>query len=222
MKTVRDNTPMFVLFLMTCAALASFAPIAQAEDFSRWELKTTAVVVDAGKAYSMDQAFGGQVQADGDVEIGIGIAVEYRLNDLVSLELARVSATSMDIDYSANGNNAQIGEGVSFIPILLGANFHLIDTNQIDVYAGPRVAHVNFGGFTHEIGGQTVAVDVDNEFGWGATAGLKYQFGDSAWSLLTEVTYVDVDMKATNRGTDETFVHGFNPLLVTVGLSHRF
>ncbi len=222
MKTIRDNTPLLVLFLMTCAALASSPQIAQADDFSRWELKTSVVAVDAGKAYSMNQPFGGQIQADGDIEFGLGIAIEYRLNDLVSLELARVTETAMDIDYRANGNSTQIGEGVSFLPILAGANFHFIKTNQFDAYAGPRIAYVNFGGFTHDIDGQTVALDVDNEFGWGATAGLKYQFGDSAWSLLTEVTYVDVDMKATNLGTGESFVNGFNPLMVTVGLSHRF
>ncbi len=222
MKTIRHNTPMIVLFLMTCAALSSLPPIAQAEEFSRWELKTSAVAVDAGGTYSIDQPFGGQTQADGDMEIGIGIAIEYRLSDLLSLELARVSATTMDIDYRADGNSTRIGEGVSFSPILAGTNFHITNTNKFDIYAGPRIAYVNFGGFTHDIGGQIVAIDVDNEFGWGATAGLKYRFGDSQWSLLAEMTYLDVDMKATDRGTGETFVNGFDPLMATVGLSHRF
>ncbi len=222
MKNLQNNIPFILMLAMTLAAVSSFPSVVHGEELSRWELKTSAVLVDAGKNAALDQPAGGQTQADGDVELGLGIAIEYRLSDRVSLELARVSATAMDLSYRLNGESTAVGEGIRFMPILAGANLHLLQSERVSLYAGPRVAYVNFGGFSTAIDGETTAYEIDNEFGWGAVAGAKYQFGDSAWSLLVEASYLDVDTEITPGNGAETIVDSFNPLMLTIGLSHRF
>ncbi len=222
MKTLHMKMPIIVLAMMATAALSSFAPAAQADEYSPWSLNTSVVLVDAGNAYSIEHPSGGQLQANGDQEIGLGIAIGYELNDLISLELARVTETTMKVDYAIGGDQERIGNGVNFTPITLGANFHLGGSERFDLYAGPRVAYVNFDGFNYNVDGQDGVVKADNEIGWGATAGLKYRFGQSAWSLLFEATYLDVDLNLKDRYTGESSKNDFNPLMLTVGLAHRF
>lgn len=222
MKTFRNCIPTIVLAIMTLAALSSFPAVAQTNEAPQWQLKTSLVLVDTNTPFSIDKPSGGEVYAGGNAELGVSIAVEYRLSDLVGLELGVAYAKSPDIDDNTNGNNDEIGEGPSFMPILAGVNFHLVDSNSFDVYIGPRVAFVNFGDFDLNIDGQNTAFDVADEFAWGATAGLNYRFGESRWSIVVEATYLDVDMEITNTNTNEVSVNSFDPLMVNLGASYRF
>ena len=222
MKALQSKIPFALMLALACAAITSFPSISQAEEFSRWELKTSAVIVTADKNTAIDEPAGGQYQSDGDAQVGLGVAVEYHYTDLISFEVARVSATAMDIDYTAGDARTSQGEGIRFMPILAGANFHFLNSKNLDLFAGPRVAFVNFGGFSTEINGETVNFKVENETAWGAVAGAKYKFGDGTWALLAEMTYLDVDTEITRSDNLETFVDSYNPLMMTIGLTHRF
>lgn len=222
MRTFRNHTPMLVLLMMTLAALSSFSAPANAQDASRWQLKTSLVLVDTDSPFSIDKPSGGQVHAGGNAGLGLSIAVEHRLSDLIGLELGAVYATSPDVDDTTNGNNDEIGEGPTFFPILAGANFHLLNSDNTDLYVGPRVAFISFGDFDLDVDGQHTSFDVDNEFAWGAAVGFNYKIGESRWSLLAEVTYLNVDMKITERGSSNSTVTAFDPLMFNFGASYRF
>ena len=222
MKTFRNCTPTIVLLIMTLAAISSFPAVAQTNEASQWQLKTSLVLVDTNTPFSIDKPSGGEVYAGGNAGLGVSIAVEYRLSDLVGLELGVAYAKSPDVDDNTNGNNDEIGEGPSFMPILAGVNFHLTESNNLDIYIGPRVAFVNFGDFDLDIDGQNTTFDVDDELAWGATAGLSYRFGESRWSMVAEATYLDVDMAITNTSSNEVTINSFDPLMVNLGASYRF
>jgi len=213
---------MIVFGMMTFAVLTSLSTTAQAEEPSRWTVKTGIILVDASTPFSIDKPSGGQVYAGGNAEIGVSIAMEYRLSDLIGLELGAAYAKSPDIDDSTNENNDELGEGPSFLPLTFGANFYLMESEQFEVYVGPRVAFVQFGDFDLDIDGVSTAFDVDDEFAWGATAGMNYRFGDSRWSFVAEATYLDVDMTITEQGTAEVTTSEFDPLMFNLGVSYRF
>lgn len=222
MRTIRNYIPMTLMILMAFAAVSSFPATAKAEEASRWTLKAGFALVDTSAPFAIDKPSGGQVHAGGNAELGVNIAVEYRLSDRIGLELATVYAKSPDVDDTVNGNNDEIGEGPSFFPLVAGANIHLVNSDSVDVYVGPRIAFVQFGDFDLNIDGQNTAFDVDDEFAWGATAGINYQIGEGHWSLLAEVTYLDVDMEITQRGSNNSYESGFDPLVVNLGASYHF
>lgn len=222
MKTLRNNIPMIVLAALTMAAITSFPPVAQAEEASRWTVKAGIALVDTSKPFAIDKPSGGQVHAGGNAELGATIAVEYRMSRLIGLELATVYAKSPDVDDTTNGNNDEIGAGPSFFPIIAGANFHLMESDKLDVYVGPRVAFVKFGDFDLDIDGQQTTFEVEDDFAWGATAGINYQIGDGRWSLVAEATYLDIDMEITQQGSSTSVMNAFDPLIVNLGASYRF
>ena len=222
MKTIRIHTPMIVLLLMSLAALSSFSAPASAQDLSRWQMKAGLVLVDTNAPFSIDKPSGGEIHAGGNAALGVSIAIEYRLSNLIGLELAAVYAKSPDVDDTTNGNNDEIGEGPTFFPILAGANFHLLDSDNADLYVGPRVAFINFGDFDLDIDGQRTSFDVDDEFAWGATVGFNYRIGESRWSIVAEATYLDADMEISESGSDISTVTSFDPLFVNLGASYHF
>ena len=222
MRTPRNNIPMIVLAALAMAAITSFPPVAQAEEASRWTVKAGIALVDTSKPFAIDKPSGGQVHAGGNAELGATIAVEYRMSRLIGLELATLYAKSPDVDDTTNGNNDEIGEGPSFLPIIAGANFHLMESDKLDVYVGPRIAFVNFDDFNLNIDGQSTAFEVADEFAWGATAGINYQIGDGRWSLVAEATYLDIDMEITQQGSSASVTNAFDPLIVNLGASYRF
>ena len=222
MKTLRNQIPIALLILFAMAAVSSFPRIADAEEMRRWQVKTSAVLVDANDPFSVDKPSGGTVYAGGTAELGVALAVEYRWSNRIGVELGAAYAKSPDVDDTTNGNSEEIGEGPSFLPVVAGLNFHIVDSDSIDFYVGPRVAYVAFGDFDLDIDGQNASFEVDDEFAWGATAGFNYRFGDSRWSLVAEATYLNVDMNVSERGASNVTSTSFDPLMVNLGASYRF
>ena len=222
MKSLRSCIPMTILILMVIAAFHSFPRVAQAQGTSKWTLKAGLALVDTSAPFVIDKPSGGQVHAGGNAELGLNVALQYRWSDLVSLELATVYARSPGVSDKTNGSNDQIGEGPGFFPLMAGANLHLVDTADLQLYAGPRVALVQFGDFDLNIDGVTTAFDGNDEFAWGVSAGVNYRLGDGRWSLLAEVTVLEVDMTVNERLGGNRFTSGFDPLLVNLGVTYSF
>ena len=222
MKAIRNYSPAIVLALVAVVSVASFPPIAHAEEASRWNVKTSLVLVDAADPFSVDKPGGGQVYAGGNAELGVSIAVEYRLTETIGLEFAALYSKSPDVNDESSAGGDELGEGPGFLPLLAGANFHLVNTDRFGIYVGPRVGWVNFGDFDLDIDGQNIAYEVDDEFAWGATAGFDYQFGDSRWSFVAEATYLDVDMNISERGSGVNTTNSFDPLIINLGAAYRF
>lgn len=222
MKSLRNYIPMTLLVLLVIAAVHSFPRVAHAQGKPKWTLKAGLALVDTSAPFAIDKPSGGQVHAGGNAELGLNVALQYRWSELMSLELGTVYSRSPNLSDAANGNNEQIGEGPGFFPLIAGANLHLVDTVNVDFYVGPRVALVHFGDFDLNIDGENTAFAVDDEFAWGASAGVNYRIGDGRWSLLAEVTVLELDMTVNERRSGNSYTSGFDPLLVNLGLTYSF
>jgi hypothetical protein len=108
------------------------------------------------------------------------------------------------------------------VPLQFAVNFHVLTTEKWDLYARPRVAFVSFGDFDLNVDGQRVDYNVDDEFGWGATAGVSYQVGNGPISLVAELSYLDVEMNVKEVGSTTTESLAFNPTIGNLGIRVQF
>lgn len=203
-------------------SLVALVDVAQAEERSPWLLKGHGLTVVSDNTFSVDRAGSTGNEAGGNTQLGASFAVEYRLSELVGLELGSAYSKTPDVEGTDNGNDVDYGDGPSFAPLWAGVNFHLVRSGNWDVFVGPRLAFVKFSDFDLDTGGQKTHYEVDNEIAWGATAGMAYRLGSSGWSLSAEISYLDVDMEVNERGSAQTTVVGFNPITLGLGASYRF
>ncbi|GEM_PF-1299019 len=222
MKAVCNRIPLTLMVLLTLAAVSSFENVANAEEPTRWSIKTSLVLVDADEPFSVQTPGGGRVSAGGNAELGVALAIEYRWSDLLGIEFGAAYARSPEVESSVNSSNEEIGEGPGFLPLSAGVNLYLLNTESAEFYVGPRVAYVMFGDFDLDLDGQSTAFEVDDKFAWGATIGFNYRFGGSRWSLLAEANYLDVDMSISERDVAGATTVSFDPLTVNLGVSYRF
>ena len=194
------------------------APLAIAQDeLSPWTVKTHLAITGSQEVFEVEQSSSDSSNA----HLGFGAAVEYRLNQRLGFELGASGARTPDVEGTSNGQRFNYGDGPGFYPIWAGVNFHLLKNDRLDVYAGPRVAFVQFSDFELEVSGQQVEYTVDDDFAWGATIGVAYRLGGGNWALSAELTYLDVDMEVSEKGGAVTNV-GFNPTTLGLGLAYRF
>lgn len=208
-----------VLTLLSVAAVLNFTAAAEARELTKWEIKTSLLLIDAEEPFSVVKANGEKVSAGGNSELGAAFATEYQWSELIGIELGISYAKSPEVDDLLD---SEIGEGPGFLPVTVGANFHLVNSGNFDFYLGPHIAYVYFGDFDLDIDGQVTEFEVDNEFAWGAKMGLNYRIGDGPWSLLTEASFLDVDMTISKKGVANTSTNSFNPVMVSLGLSFQY
>lgn len=222
MKNRPTFTTAIMLTLVALVVLSVCPSAARAGEMTRWSVKTSAVVLDSDSPFSIEKPSGGRVHAGGDVELGAAIAIQYRLSDLIGVELAAAYSKTPEVEDTSGGDGYEMGEGPSFRPIVAGANFHLLSSDKFEVYLGPRAAFASFGDFDLDVDGEQRSFDVASEFGWGAAAGIGYRLGHSRWSFVAEATFLDMDLETSEHATGETTVGGFDPLIANLGVEYSF
>lgn len=152
---------------------------------------------------STESSFGGGLKGDwliGDTPWGFEARLTY-LGDL-GIDTAPYQDIVGDLDVMA-------------LPVDLGFNYHFMENRNIWLGAGMTYAFldVNNG-------------DVDDEWGWYATAG--YQTGEPGgnWSFFSEVIYRVIEGKVNTSGLFETDLDtwdaSLNGLGISVGAAYRF
>lgn len=222
MKTASKRAVTVLMLGTSLTLMSTLSNVAFAEEQSPWSIKAYGVFGSANESFSVDQPGGNRIEAGGNGTLGIGGAVEYRLSDLIGLEAATSFSKTPDFDYEEPGTTTDIGEGPSMSSIQLAVNFHLLSTKKLDIYAGPRIAMIAFGDFKLDVNDQRVSYEVDNEFGWGATAGVSYQLGNGPLSLVAEITYLNVEMNVTDVAQNTTKTLDFNPTSSNLGIRYQF
>lgn len=190
---------------------------------SKWNLRFRGAVVSSDEAFSVDNSSDGSTIAGGNAAPGVGVAVERRFSDRYGLELATFYAKVPDTDVTnTSGQQTEVDEGPSFIPIAASLNIHLTPDRKVDFYVAPTLAFVSFGDFELEVDSQTSAYETDSEFAWGASIGADIKLGDR-WSLNSAVSYFDVDMEVSEVGSPSApVVTQFDPFIVSVGATLKF
>ncbi len=144
---------------------------------------------------------------------GFGLGVEYLFGEKLGFD---VNYMNLDLD----GNLViDIGEDwfmsteeVSFEPLELGLNYHFGLDRLVDVYLGPIVSFIDFGGSSLNDG-----ENFDSEVGFGAKVGADIYFGwQSPWALSITGRYLTAGADSSDADFD------VDPLIGTIGLSYRF
>lgn len=189
---------------------------------SLWSIKAFGVFGSANESFGVDQIDGNRIEVGGHGIIGIGGAIEYRLSPLIGLEAAVSHSVTPDFDYVQPGTNIENSEGPTYTPVEFGLNFHLLNTDKLDVHIGPKIAAISYGDFEFELDGQRHNFTVDSEFGWGVSAGIDYQIGNGPLSLSAQMTYMDVEMNVKDMEANTTETLEFNPVTANLGIRYQF
>lgn len=188
-----------------------------------WQLRIRGAQVDPDFRFEEVDDVGDRVVVEADSEIGFGLGLEYRVNNRIGVELAALHA-SPDLDLrveSVDELTVTASDGLGFTPITLGVSVHLTTDAPIDVWVAPQVAYVLYDDVTVSAMGETESLDVDDDFGWGATLGADLGLGDGPWSVNAAITYLDTSIEvADDEGDSESF--DFDTMIYSVGVGLRF
>ncbi len=209
MKTIK--TGMVALGIGALVALSGSTAQAAAPDDTKNVMRVDLgyLTSSTGHDYASDA---GMVATKNDGTLGAGISYEYRATPLVGVETA-LSFYKPTVKQEVVGLNVY-DEKVRIMPLTLGVNFHLTNTEAFDLYAGPQLAYVMYGTLPNSDG------RIKDEFTWGLHAGVDVPIGKSGWSLNGDVGYLGTKTKVEAPGGDVELK--LRPVTVKVGASWKF
>ena len=83
-----------------------------------------------------------QIKREADASLGFAAGYEYRISDLLGLDL-NASWSKSDVDLVFIGLDTLDDYGdITMIPITLALNFHLVRREGIDLYLSPIIGYV--------------------------------------------------------------------------------
>lgn len=199
-----------IVILGLIALVATAAP-AMAKEYT-WKIFATASYVSP-LSDSDIEAIGEAIEASS--EVGWEVGAEWRIADLIGIELAY-----LDVTQDVEADSVPPAEAVAAVtlgeldmnPVTATANIHLIPGKTIDFWVGPSVSWVNWGDFD-SVGGESVSVD--SEFAYGAAAGIDIGLGKT-FAITGGLRWLKLD-----AGTDEGDL-SVDPLFARVGVAFRF
>jgi len=182
---------------------------------SGWTLRFHAAIVQSSDQQSVTAGGGGVSRVEVGDGGGIGVAGEYRLTDLIGLEMSTLlGGVAIDTRFSAGGSSAAQSLELSLIPLTFGVPFHFAVGRRVDIYVGPTLSYVIYEDFRNTAGvlGARSSTEVSTDTAPGIAGGLEVGFGQGGWAFNTGLRYV----KTGIAGRD------FDPLIVTLGFAYRF
>ena len=233
MSTNMEESEMlrFRLFpcLMLIVTFAATAATAYAQDDDRWHLRFGGVWVDRDARLSAAGGEGSGVEVGTDGAIGFALALERRLTRRLGLELGALIAdpdVELDTSRGVGASRLGIGEGVDLRSITLGLNVHLTPDQAVDLYAGPLLAHVDYGNlrFAGQAGEETfdIGVSGSDSFTIGAQIGADIPLGGSRWSVNLLARYLDSSLDVVSGEEREVRQLNYDPLILGAGVGLRF
>jgi len=221
MKILRNPIPKLVFLTMVLAVVGSLSQKAGAQETHRWELKGGVVLADLDDPLVIGTQGGEAIFMPGGDGGGMQMALEYRASELLGYEISLAAIVLPDVERDDTDGTERLKDNPQYVPIVAGINLHLMNTENFDVYVGPRLAYVYMDDIDVTLDGEAETFGVSNDYGWGVATGFSYRFGDR-WSFTADATYIDVDLDVTRRSTDDSIELGLDPLTFVVGASYRF
>lgn len=140
--------------------------------------------------------------------LGWEFGVELKPTDLLGIELAYLQA-----EHDVEQLGTTVGE-ISFEPIHLSANLHVVRTKLLTFWVGPTVSWANVGNLEVSGGGE---VETGSELAYGASTGLNVSLVQIV-ALHAGVRWLKLDVESTATGESLDV----DPFFVSVGLALRF
>jgi len=208
-----------VLLIVTLALLAFTAPAWAAEDNATWRVGLEFAWVNPSGDFSTTTVSDNTARVIWDNGYGAGVRGEYQFESRFGVELSALGAGSVEISAGTAGSYVRVS---SVAPVMMGFNFHLTPDRPVDFYVGPMLGLVRYSDveFSAGFGTASTTVSVEDDFAWGAIAGLEIPLGSRGWRLQGNLRYIDTDIK--NSGGPISIDSEFDPFIVSVGVGYRF
>ena len=199
------------------------APAAAAD--SGWHLRVFAAGFDPDLDVVVPAENPEEIRVTADSDLGFGASLEYQFSGLLGLELGVMNASPAIVltaeDVPGFGD-ISFTDSMSTTAITLDLNFHLTPNSQsFDFYVGAGIASMGYGDLRYlEPDGDYLDLDVSNDLGYSAKAGLGISLGkNSKWAAFGGLRYIWTDLEITQENA-ATF--DFNTFSFSVGIAVSF
>ena len=194
------------LLFVTCCALLSAGPAALSQE--------TRGTFRAGIEWTFPT---GENNANGiktrfNTAVGVALAYEVKYSPLIGLDLS-VSYSKPKVEQG----NLSSDTSTKLVPVALGLNLHPIRSKQLDLYAGPAIAYVNYGSLP-----ATSFAKFKNELTWGVRAGVDIPFKDSNWGLNLDLLYLRAKSEVESSVISDKTALNARPFFLTFGACYRY
>lgn len=248
----KTNIPVLIqvltlLTLMLSTATGAFAqePTPAAEEPSvehhrirDWSLRFGFIVAETDGATSI-------VVDPGAVDVRLSgggggfVNLEKEVTQLLGLEFGLIGIGT-DMRVSADSGLKHWGTGVEILSmgaLTLGANFHMVKTEVIDVYAGPMLSFNNYNKSAvhagcdddwwpnkhHDHHWVSVSSKNDSELTWGAKAGIDIFLNKKkSWTLNGSLSYIDAACDFEEESSQGRSSIDLDPIMFGFGVGYRF
>jgi hypothetical protein len=146
-----------------------------------------------------------------DDAVGLYASFEFQVSDLIGIEPG-ISSVGYDLTVEESGFPDENGD-TDLLALTANINFHFEKDSGLDLFFGPTIGYafwddIELDSFTPE--------PTDDEFLFGVNFGLDYPFGEGAWAFNAGLSYLSLDIAATNDDI------GVSPIELKVGLTYNF
>ncbi len=233
--TVALCAAMFIAFTSTAQETTVADPGAQLTTPVRdWTLRFGLVAVGNSGDTAVTTDPGG-VDVDINGGGGLFVSFERRMTPLLGLEMGLLGTGSdMNISTSAGSKHHWDNEADSLAmgSLTIGLNFHFVDSESIDFYAGPLLAFNHYAGVSAHCSDDcwdkhddwtTSTTRSDSEVTWGAKAGVDFLLGQKRrWSVGGSLTYMDATYNFEQISAPGKTAIDLDPVMLSVGVGFRF
>ena len=213
-----------LVFLAVAGIIGIIAAPAAAAD-SGWHLRVFAAGFDPDLDVVVPAENPEEIRVTADSDLGFGASLEYQFSGLLGLELGVMKASPAIVltaeDVPGYGD-ISLQDSMSTTAITLDLNFHLTPNSQsFDFYVGAGIASMGFGDLRYlEPDGDYLDLDVSNDLGYSAKAGLGISLGkNSKWAAFGGLRYIWTDLEITQENA-ATF--DFDTFSFSVGVAYSF
>ncbi len=218
-----------LIFIAVCWTMGFLATPAVAAD-SGWNLRIFAAGHDTDLDVTVPAENPEFVDVRSDSDLGAGASLEYQFSGLLGLELGIMKASPavvLSADDVPGYGDLVLSDSMSTTAISLDLNFHLTPTSEyFDVYLGGGIAGMDYGSLRYtEPDGDSLNLDVDNDLGFSAKAGLGIALGkNSNWAAFGGLRYIwtDLDVTQPEDSDNTTATFDFDTFSFSVGIAFSF
>ena len=134
----------------------------------------------------------------------------FQSDDLFGIEPA-LSWSNHDVSLDPSGN----GE-LRMTPLVVGANFHVLRTDKVDLYVGPQLAYVLYGETEFD-----TAPDIKNknDLTFAAILGVDVPLGDGKWMFAAAAQFILTEAEQDTSGGRSL---DMDPVALEIGFGVRF
>jgi outer membrane protein len=209
--------------LFVLAIALSTLPVAAFAEDTPWQIRFSVVSIDPSGTSVRVAETGESISYNSSSGTGLGVELEYRASRRLGIDFGVLSASpGIDVEVGVDPFTIGASGDLSTTPIFAGLNFHLTPGSRFDLYLGPLLAYVRYGGFKLAAGpGLVETFTTEDDFGFGGVVGLDIGLGDSRWLFSAAVRYIDTSLEAASSdgGPGTTDI---DPTIYSVGVGFKF